>query len=224
MEITVPDDVPELEPAPELAKRDLATLPLIFGTIAVLALAVVLSIAALVASDDDSGDTGASTSAHVSLTEFAITPDAVTVAAGGTVHLTNDGTAVHNLAVTDTDLKTPDIAAGETGELDVSSLDPGSYELLCLIPGHADSGMTASLTITEGGDSAAAPSDTTDTGQSGTHADMDYAQMTEDMLATFAAYPAETEGVGNQLLEPTEVTADGTKVFDLTMETAPWER
>jgi uncharacterized cupredoxin-like copper-binding protein len=219
----VPDDVPELEPAPEPAPRDLATLPLIFGTIAVLALAVVLSVAALVAGDDDGSDTGASTSAHVSLTEFAITPDAVTVAAGGTVHITNDGSAVHNLAVTDTDLKTPDIAAGETGELDVSSLDPGSYELLCLIPGHADSGMTASLTITEGGEAAAA-SDTTDSSDSGTHDEMDYAQMTEDMLATFSAYPAETEGIGNQLLEPTEVTADGTKVFDLTMEAAPWER
>jgi FtsP/CotA-like multicopper oxidase with cupredoxin domain len=157
----------------------------------------------------------------VSLTEFAITPDAVTVGAGGTIHISNDGTAVHNLAVADTDLATPDIAGGETGELDVSSLDPGSYQLLCQIPGHADSGMKASLTVTEGGGGTAAES--TDTTEGGSHADMDYAQMTEDMLASFAEFPAETEGLGNEVLEPTEVKADGTKVFDLTMEAAPWE-
>jgi manganese oxidase len=222
----VPEDLPELVPADPKPARDVATLPLIFGTVAVLGLAVVLTIAALVASDDDAGSSTADgASAHVSLTEFAITPDAVTVSAGGTVHITNDGTAVHNLSVSDTDLATPDIAAGETGELDVSSLEPGSYELLCLIAGHADSGMKASLTVTAAGDSAAAPGDgTTATTHSGPHGDMDYAQMTEDMLATFSEYPAETEGIGNQVLVPTEVKADGTKVFDLTMETAPWER
>ena len=57
---------------------------------------------------------------HVSLTEFAITPSAVTVPDGGTLHVTNDGTAAHNLRVVDTDLKTPDLAAGESGELDLS--------------------------------------------------------------------------------------------------------
>ena len=157
---------------------------------------------------------------HVSLTEFAITPSAVNVPAGGTLHVTNDGTATHNLRVVDTDLKTPNLAAGDAGELDLSSLEPGSYELLCEISGHADSGMTASLTITEGGGSAvtAAPE-----GEHATHDEMDYDQMTADMLDTMAAFPAETEGTGNQLLEPTEVKADGTKVFDLTMELADWE-
>ena len=52
---------------------------------------------------------------------------------------------------------------------------------------------------------------------------MDYQAMTDAMLETMAAFPAETEGVGNQLLDPTEVLADGTKVFDLTMELGEWE-
>jgi manganese oxidase len=220
LENNVPDDLPELEPAEPQPSRDVATLPLIFGTVAVLGLAVVLSIAALVASDDDAGGgSEASSSAHVSLTEFAITPDAVTVGAGGTIHVTNDGTALHNLAVADTDLRTPDIAGGETGELDVSSLEPGSHEILCLIPGHADSGMTGTLTVTEGGGAAAGG--TTDT-TAGAHADPE--KMTEALLASFDEFPAETEGLGNQILEPTEVKPDGTKVFDLTMEAAPWER
>ena len=51
----------------------------------------------------------------MSLTEFAITPSSVTVPAGGSLHVTNDGTATHNLAVVDTELITPDLAAGEVG-------------------------------------------------------------------------------------------------------------
>lgn len=224
MENDVPDDLTELTPGEAPTPRgDVATLPLIFGTVAVLALAVVLSIAALIGADDDSSaGTGGASDPHVSLTEFAITPDAVTVGQGGTIHVTNDGAAAHNLAVTDTDLKTPDIQAGETGELDVSSLAPGSYELLCLIAGHADSGMKATLEVVEGDGGTA--SGTTDVTHASGHDAMDYEQMTEDMLASFAAYPAETEGIGNEILEPTEVKADGTKVFDLTMEAAPWER
>src|SRR3546814_17377224 len=62
----------------------------------------------------------------------------------------------------------------------------------------------------EGGDDAAAD-------HSG-HDAMDYQKMTDDMLATMTAFPAETEGKGNAVLEPTEVRAARTKVFDLTLE------
>ncbi len=155
----MPTDLTELTDTEEPTRGrrgDISTLPLIFGTVAVLCLAVVLSIAALAAADDDdsSASTGAA-SVHVSLSEFAIDPGSVTVGAEGTVHVSNDGTAAHNLSIADTDLTTPDLAAGETGELDVSSLEPGSYELLCLIAGHADAGMTAALEITAGPETAA---------------------------------------------------------------------
>ena len=38
------------------------------------------------------------------------------------------------------------------------------------------------------------------------------------MMESMLAFPAETEGKGNPILEPTEVLDDGTKVFDLTAE------
>jgi manganese oxidase len=38
-----------------------------------------------------------------------------------------------------------------------------------------------------------------------------------------AAFPQATDGIGNQELAPTEVLADGTKVFDLTMQRVPWQ-
>ena len=52
---------------------------------------------------------------------------------------------------------------------------------------------------------------------------MDYQAMTDAMVESLAAFPAETAGAGNQALEPTEVLADGTKVFDLIMELGDWE-
>jgi FtsP/CotA-like multicopper oxidase with cupredoxin domain len=212
----VPDNLPEPSPSDLGApKGDLSTLPLVFGTLAVLCLAVVLTIAALVATDDGtsaSTGSGAPTETHVSLKEFSISPETVSLAVGAKLEVDNDGTVVHNLAVTDTDLKTPDLAAGDTAELDLSSLDPGTYEIMCLIPGHAQQGMVASLELGGGG-----------AGGGGGSGEADYAKMTQDMLDTFAAFPADTEGVGNQPLEPTEVRADGTKVFDLTMEKVDWE-
>jgi uncharacterized cupredoxin-like copper-binding protein len=186
-----------------------------------MSLALVLSIAALIAADDDDTATSTAGPTPVGLTEFAIDPTVVSVDAGGALQVTNDGTAVHNLAVADSDLKTADLAAGESAELDVSSLEPGSYQVLCLIPGHADAGMEAAMEVVEG--SAVAADATDHAGMDMSGDDMDYDKMTEDMLATFAEFPAETEGVGNELLEPTEVKADGTKVYDLTMELADWE-
>ena len=47
--------------------------------------------------------------------------------------------------------------------------------------------------------------------------------MDEAMENSMLAYPAETQGLGNPILEPTEVLADGTKVFDLTAEIVDWE-
>ena len=110
---------------------------------AVLVLAVVMSIAALVAADDDDATTSAASSVHVSLSEFAITPSAVSVPAGGMLHVANDGAVVHNLAMCH-QVATADLPAGEVAELDLGDLAPGDYTVACLIPGHADSGIAPS--------------------------------------------------------------------------------
>ena len=71
--------------------------------------------------------------------------------------------------------------------------------------------MVAELTVVEAGAEVAA---------SGMHhgGEMtaeEYTAMDEAMMNSMLAFPAETEGKGNPILEPTEVLADGTKVFDL---------
>jgi FtsP/CotA-like multicopper oxidase with cupredoxin domain len=193
----------------------------------VAVLALVFAAVALIVKGggDDSVATGGTVA--VELTEFAITPSAVQVAAGGSVQVTNAGATAHNLTIRDTDIATAELAAGETEEVDLSSLAPGDYEIVCTIPGHADAGMTGTLTITEdGGAGAGATSGGTsdmegmDHGQQMTEAD--YGRMDRAMEESIAAYPAETEGAGNQLLEP-KVLADGTKEFELTAAVTPWE-
>ena len=91
------ETLPELPPAEPAPPRDVSTLPLIFGTVAVIALAVVMSIAALVAADDDDGS-AASTGESVMVSESEFTIDPATVGVGGSLHVMNDGTVVHNLA------------------------------------------------------------------------------------------------------------------------------
>ncbi len=81
--------------------------------------------------------------------------------------------------------------------------------------------MQADLTVTEGSAPAAGGGDQAAGGAAGA---MDYDAMTAAMLDSMAKFPATTKGTGNAILEPTEVLADGTKVFDLVAEITKWER
>jgi uncharacterized cupredoxin-like copper-binding protein len=194
--------------------------------VAVLAL-VIATVAVFVRDGGGDGDSAAGGDASVALSEFALTPAAVTVPAGGSLKVTNDGTMPHNLSIEGTDLKTADLAGGESETLDLSALEPGEYPIICAIPGHSDAGMTGTLTIGE--DGAAASGDRTGgagaTG--GGHAGHQMtpeqmAEMSQAMDESVASYPVATEGTGNPVLEPT-IGADGVKQFELTAGITPWE-
>jgi uncharacterized cupredoxin-like copper-binding protein len=204
-----------------------SALAVLIGTVGVVSLGVVL------ASDDDGGggtdgggSSGAATS-EVTLSEFAIDPAGIVAGVDGTVHVMNAGTIEHNLAVEGEEIRTANLASGDSEDLELAGLPEGEYTVLCEIAGHADAGMTGTLTIsadaTSGGGEASGGDTGGDSGGDGGYDEMDYAQMTADMIASIEAFPAATEGAGNQPLEPTEILADGTKVFDMTMELAEWE-
>lgn len=192
----------------------------LFGIVAVVAL---LSVVVLVIALDNDGDGGdgsgvAAPPIQAELSEFEIVLSTGQVEAGGVIEITNAGTMIHDLAIRGTDLATPEIDPGGTASLDISSLAPGTYEVYCTIPGHADSGMSTTLVIGAGGDGAAAAGDHSEHAMTPEEA----AAMDAVMVNSVLEFPAETEGTGNQPLEP-EVLADGTLRFELTASIVDWE-
>ncbi len=154
-----------------------APLVLVSLALSLIALVVAINADGTTASQDgadettvseDGEDTGstASTTLDAELGEFFfnLTPPTI---AGGTdvaVSMTNTGAIVHNLAVIDagTDPSSgaditddmiltqfDDLQAGDSlsGSL---NLEPETYLVVCLIPGHLEAGMKASLTVAAG--------------------------------------------------------------------------
>jgi manganese oxidase len=196
-----------------------------FGAVLAVVALVFAAVALVFAGGGGGSSAGASDVVTIEMTEFALTPSRVSVPAGGSLDVVNAGSVAHNVSITGTDLATADLAGGASEVLDLAGLAPGEYEIVCTIAGHADSGMTGTLTVTEGAGGAAAGGAESAAGGHGDHGSMteaDYQAMSDAMDATLAEYPAETEGTGNQILEP-EIKADGTKVFELTAEITPWE-
>jgi plastocyanin len=198
----------------------------------------------VVVNQDDGPSTGGGDSGPVAvtMTEFAFTPDAISVPVGGSLSVSNAGTMAHNLTI-EGGPATSDINPGGTETLDLSELAAGTYRVICTIPGHESSGMVAELTV-GGSGTGSASGESASAGGTMDHSDQDWAAMDqamidrsnqylEDVLAT-ATDPqpnmyggvgplgTPTEGRGNQRLEP-NVLPDGTKEFVLEAAITDWE-
>ncbi len=92
-------------------------------------------------------------SIKVTLTEFKFDPSAISAPAGKvTFYLVNSGSVAHDLVVIGPDGKkvagSELVQAGNTSVLTVDNLTAGSYRIICDQPGHEESGMKGTLTIT----------------------------------------------------------------------------
>lgn len=213
---------PEREYTPGQQRRD-AWLVITFGVACLAVVAAVVSVGFGMRVLDEADGTvntgggdraaGAPSSVMVHLSEFAI--DAVTVAKGGTLDVMNEGAVAHNVTIRGTELKTADLAGGGEEKLALGDLAEGEYTMFCSIPGHEAAGMKATLTVAAGGGDAAA-------GGGGASHEMTAEEMDAAMKASIAAFPAKTDGVGAQLLEP-KILSDGTKQFNLTAKIVQWE-
>ncbi len=173
----------------------------------------VAMVAGAVWLDDGGGASTASTQLELTVREFSIDGQLTAPAGDVTLNISNTGSMTHNVEVRGLGLVSPDVGSGGVVTLALGQLSPGTYELFCNIAGHEASGMVTTLTIT--GDGVAPVASAAE--------EMDYAAMDAAMMESMLAFPAETEGKGNPILAPTEVLADGTKVFDLTAEIVDWE-
>ncbi len=187
---------------------------LILGSVAIVAVLFFGLIGAVVAFANSDQEALASTTLSVNESEFRIGGQLTAPAGEVDLEIFNSGNVVHNVVARDLGLRSKDVGPGGTVDLSLGTLSPGEYELVCDIAGHEAAGMVATLTITGSGEVAAGAFE---------EEEPDYAAMDAALAATALAFPAETEGRGNPILEPTEIEADGTKVFDLTVAIVDWE-
>ncbi|HEY5013700.1 MAG TPA: multicopper oxidase domain-containing protein, partial [Acidimicrobiia bacterium] len=89
--------------------------------------------------------------AQVSLSEFKLEPATITVSAGGSVTVTNNGTVQHNLTIQGTKFKTDNLNPGDSVTLVLKGLKDGSYTMFCSLPGHESQGMKGTLTVGSAG-------------------------------------------------------------------------
>ncbi len=197
-------------------------LGLILGAVAI-GVAGFVGILAVALAFSDSSEQAVSSTLSVEVREFSIDGELTAPSGEVTLAITNVGSQNHNVGVRELGVLSPNVGPGGTVTLALGDVPPGTYEVYCEVPGHADSGMVNTLTIMGDGTSAdeAAPAGHS-MGDGGMSTE-EYAAMDMAMTESMLAFPAETEGHGNPILEPTEVLADGTKVFDLVAEIVDWE-
>ena len=156
-----------------------------------------------------SGPTG---TIEVRAFDLGFEPAMVHVDAPGTyaVTFTNDGGVLHDLTFADGTKISAEAHTVATGEVTIPA---GGLTFICSVPGHADGGMRGEVMVTA-------------TGEPGASASPDASMTAQQMAAADAArtgqFPAETEGKGNQVLEPT-ILDDGTKRWELTASVIQWE-
>lgn len=177
-------------------------------------------------SEDESASAGtttpeaAATVVDVVLTEFAISPANIVVAPGPvTLRVVNNGSMAHNFALPDLDIRTAMLNSGESETLEFDAVE-GTYKTVCEVPGHEGSGMVGTLTVSASG--AGGSGESSAGGADGLHGFASWQEMDAAMEARAKAFPAKTEGIGGQIMEPT-ILPDGTKEFVLTASEIDWE-
>ncbi len=196
------------------------------GAFAVAVGAIFLAVLAIVLVRNNSGGGGGvSTGAaapvdlNVTLSEFTISPPMIDVPTGGArLTITNTGSMVHNLSVPQLSLESGDIQPGATKTVTVkANPNTATYDALCTIAGHAESGMKALLSLGTG-DGTASGDHSAHTGET----TMDVEAMDAKMAEVANRFPEKTDAFGGRPLEPT-ILPDGTKQFELTAEIVDWQ-
>ncbi len=89
-------------------------------------------------------------------------PESFEASPGQTILFVNEGSLPHNFIVEELGIDMPQIPGGEEQEVAVpEDAEPGDYEYICSVPGHAEAGMVGTMTVVEagGGEEAASADD-----------------------------------------------------------------
>ena len=188
------------------------------GTLFLLSMVAAALVLGSPTSDDPdaSAPTAQGPIGEITITAFDLgfEPEMAHVAEAGiyTVTFVNDGGTFHDVTFADGTVIGAEGHESATGEVTIPA---GGMTFICSVPGHADAGMTGEVMVaTAGGSGGAEPSPSASARTPEEMRDID--------AAVIEAFPAETEGRGNQVLEP-EVQADGTLQWELTASVIEWE-
>jgi uncharacterized cupredoxin-like copper-binding protein len=108
--------------------------------------AVVIAVGLLLA--NRGGTAIAGPSVRVSMTEYAFAPSPIEVqASDARFTIVNDGKLPHDFVVPQVGKGTADQRPGTSATLDLRSLEPGTYVVVCDLPGHRAAGMETTLVI-----------------------------------------------------------------------------
>jgi uncharacterized cupredoxin-like copper-binding protein len=127
-------------------------------------LALLLSLAVIVAACGDDSSSGGPTQASVALDDFALVPATIAVTAGEqvTIDVSNIGGIQHSWVllqggaevttgseVTDAIILagTADLDPGQSETVTFTAPEAGSYQIVCHISGHIEAGMVGSLEV-----------------------------------------------------------------------------
>ncbi len=131
----------------------------------VVSLAAVVVLATVLAACGGQG--GGATNLSVDMTDFAFNPDTYTVPAGAevTLNLVNSGSVEHEFVIMKAGYQVtlpfdaddePQVfwegeveAAGTATYVFTAPTEPGEYQVVCGVQGHLESGMQATLTVTQ---------------------------------------------------------------------------
>jgi plastocyanin len=82
-------------------------------------------------------------------TEFAFSPNTITVNNGDsvTVTFTNNGKYPHNFVINELNVKGKTIQPGESDTVSFTADKAGSFEYYCSVDSHKDKGMTGTITV-----------------------------------------------------------------------------
>lgn len=107
-----------------------------------------LVLAACGGSDGDGGSNGGGGDVTVVATEFEFDPSGLTISADTPTEITvdNQGVVEHDLTIDELGVHIhADAGESTTGTVTAAA---GTYEFYCSVPGHRDSGMEGTLTVT----------------------------------------------------------------------------
>lgn len=110
-----------------------------------------LAIGVLAGCGGQSGPPAGSIS--VTMTEYKFAPSQISAKAGKVEFwLINSGTTAHDIVITDSSGnvvgRSDLVTAGDTFDLKVNNIAAGTYQFYCDVPGHKESGMVGTLTVT----------------------------------------------------------------------------